>query len=74
MMLAFLWWLTGGKSELCCPVSQNEHMILSLPTVGFTSLVCVLHDGEAPPDEDDPDIEMDDWDAEWEDERPDDGD
>ena len=37
-------------------------MVLALPAVNFTSPVSVLHVGEEPPDEDDPDVEFDDWD------------
>ncbi len=61
MQLAFLWWLTGGRSEIELPVSHRQRMVLALPTVGFTAPVSVLHLGEEPPDEDDPDIELDDW-------------
>lgn len=61
MLSAFLWWLAGGRSEIELPVSHRERMVLALPTVNFTSPVSVLHVGEEPSDEDDPDIEFDDW-------------
>jgi hypothetical protein len=67
MLSAFLWWLAKGGSEIQLPVSHKQRMVLALPTVSFTSPVSVLHVGEEPPDEDDPDIEMDDW-YEWLDE------
>lgn len=62
MQLAFLWWLADGHSEIELSVSDVEHMVLTLPTVSFTAPVSVLHAGEEPPDEDDPDVELDDWD------------
>jgi hypothetical protein len=62
MMAAFLWWLVGGRSELEVPVSHDQRMVLALPSVSFTAPVSVLHVGEEPPDEDDPDVEWDDWD------------
>lgn len=64
MLLAFLWWLADGRSEIELLVSNKQRMILTLPPVSFTSPVSVLHTGEELPDEDDPDIELDDWD-EW---------
>ena len=61
-MLAFLWWVAGGQSEIALPVSDSQQMILTLPTATFSSPVSVLHSGELPPDEDDPDVEPDYWD------------
>ena len=62
MMLAFLWWISKGKSELALPVGQDRFFILSMPPASFMSPVCVLHDGEDPPDEDDPDFDDSEWD------------
>lgn len=62
MLSAFLWWLVGGRSEIELPVSHRQRMVLALPTVSFTSPVSVLHVGEEPLDEDDPDVKLDDWD------------
>ena len=62
MLSAFLWWLAGSHSVIELPVSNQERMVLALPTVSFTSPVSVLHVDEDPPDEDDPDVEFDDWD------------
>ena len=62
MMLAFLWWLTNGQSEITLPVSHREDMVLSLPPMRFRSPVSALHVGEDPLDEDDPDVALDDWD------------
>jgi hypothetical protein len=62
MMLAFLWWISKGKSELALPVAQDRFFILSMPPASFMSPVCVLHDGEDPPDEDDPDFDDSEWD------------
>ena len=62
MMLAFLWWVAEGQSQIALQVSDSEQMILVLPTASFVCPVSVLHAGEHPPDEDDPDVEPDDWD------------
>jgi hypothetical protein len=62
MLSAFLWWLADGRLVIELPVSDQERMILALPAVSFTSPVSVMHVGEEPPDEDDPDVEFDDWD------------
>jgi hypothetical protein len=62
MQLAFLWWLAGGLSALDVPVSRDDRMRLTLPPVSFKSPVSAQHIGDAPPDEDDPDVEFDDWD------------
>jgi hypothetical protein len=61
MMLAFLWWVAGGQSEIALPVSDSEQVILALPTASFSCPVSVLHAGDLP-DEDGPDVEPDYWD------------
>jgi hypothetical protein len=61
MMLAFLWWVAGGQSEIAIPVSDSEHMMLALPTASFSCPVRVVHSGDLPSDEDDPDVEPDYW-------------
>jgi hypothetical protein len=62
MMLAFLWWVAGGQSEIALSVSESQKMIFALPTASFSCPVSVLNSGELPPDEDDPDVEPDHWD------------
>lgn len=62
MMLAFLWWVAGGLSEISLPISEDEQLVLALPSASFSCPVSVLHSGELPPDEDDPDVEPDYWD------------
>jgi hypothetical protein len=64
MLSAILWWLAEGRLEIELPVSHRQRMILVLPPVSFTSNTTVLHVGEEVPDEDDPDVELDDWDEE----------
>ena len=61
-MLAFLWWVAGGQSEIALPVSDSQKIIFALPAASFPCPVSVLHSGELPPDEDDPDVEPDYWD------------
>ena len=62
MMLAFLWWLSQGKDELALPVADGRSILLSVPPASFMSPVSVLHDGDEPPDEDDPDFDENEWD------------
>jgi hypothetical protein len=62
MMLAFLWWLSGGVSEIELLVSHQEQIKLRLPGVSFSSTMSAIHAGHEPPDEDDPDFELDEWD------------
>lgn len=62
MLSAFLWWLGEGKSQIALPVGPGQELVLSLPPVTFQCPVLVVHDGEAPPDEDDPDVDADIWD------------
>jgi len=61
-MLAFLSWISAGKDELIIPVSSRRFIYLALPPASFLSSVTALHDGEEPPDEDDPDFDEPDWD------------
>ncbi len=64
MLLAFLWWLAEGRLEIELPVSNRERMLLALPPVNFMSNISVIHTGEEVPDEDDPDVDLDNWDEE----------
>lgn len=62
MLSAFLWWLKDGRSDIELPVAEQQKIVLSLPSVSFSSPVSVLHVNEEVADEDDPDIEVDYWD------------
>lgn len=62
MMLAFLWWVANGNSEISLQVAELEQMTFALPPASFNCPVRVVHAGELPLDEDDPDVEPDDWD------------
>lgn len=57
MLLAFLWWLSKGGNEIVLPISGDQRMRVALPPMAFRSPVTVLHAGEEPPDEDDPEID-----------------
>lgn len=63
MMLAFLWWVANGKSEISLHVANLEQMTFALPPASFNCPVSVVHAGELPLDEDDPDVELDEWDS-----------
>lgn len=67
MLDAFVWWLSEGAVELRVPVSSHQELVLSLPTIQFSSPVTVMHDGDVPPDEDDPDVDFDAWPADSDD-------
>ena len=62
MLSAFLWWLGEGRDQITLPAGHGEGLTLALPPVSFACPVLVVHDGEAPPDEDDPDVDTDSWD------------
>lgn len=61
MLSAFLWWLGQGKSQIELAVGDRDRLVLALPPTNFSCPVSVLHVGEEMPDEDDPDIEIEDW-------------
>ena len=62
MLAAFLWWLKDGRPNIELPVAAQQRIVLTLPTVSFRSPVSVLHVGEELADEDDPEIDIDNWD------------
>jgi hypothetical protein len=64
MLSAFLWWLGEGRDQIALPVSYEQDLVLTLPPVSFACPVQVVHEGEPPPDEDDPDVDTDSWDEE----------
>lgn len=64
MLSAFLWWLGEGKDQMALPVGHGQELILALPPVTFSCPVLVVHEGEVPPDDDDPDVDIDSWDEE----------
>lgn len=68
MLSAFLWWLGEGEDQIALPIGPGEELHLLLPPVTFACPVLVIHDGEEPPDEDDPDVDSDSWDDEESDE------
>ncbi|MFT3976848.1 MAG: hypothetical protein QM688_07015 [Sphingomonas bacterium] len=60
MLLAFLHWLGGGQSTLTIAVSSDEALILALPPAQWTTPVRIpLGGDDQEPDEDDPGIEDD---------------
>lgn len=61
MLLAFLWWLSEGKTQIALPVSAQHVLLAGVPPMSFGSAVSVIHEGEELPDEDDPDIDLADW-------------
>lgn len=57
MLLAFLWWLGKGASEIALPISNDQRMHLALPPMIFRSPVAVAQASRPPPDEDDREID-----------------
>lgn len=55
MLLAFLYWLTGGSTEWRVPVAADNALVLKLPPVTWMAPVSMPLDAEAPEaDDDDP--------------------
>lgn len=61
MLLAYLWWISEGGSDLTLPVSSTESVVVALPPYCPTANFGVLDADEAEPDEDDPDIDYGAW-------------
>ena len=59
MLLAFLWWLGKGASEIALPISNNQCMRVALPPMIFRAPMSIAQAGQQPPDEDDPEIDYD---------------
>jgi len=57
MLLSFLYWLTGGKTELPVPVATGDSIVLVVPPLFFDCPVGVADNAEQPHDEDDPDVD-----------------
>lgn len=62
MLCAYIWWISGGKSELLLPVSNIENIALIVPPMQFSCPVSVDESGELAEDEDDPDVPPSEWD------------
>lgn len=62
MLCAYLWWLSGGKAELNIPVAADTFIQIGVPPMQKSCPVTVDEGGDNIPDEDDPDIAVDDWD------------
>jgi hypothetical protein len=62
MLLAYLWWISDGKSEIALPISPAFNLIVSLPPVCFASAVGISETGSAEADQDDPEVEFEYWD------------
>jgi len=62
MMLAFLWWVTDGKTELLAPTSADDGIAVRLPPLTFSSPVSVPLGAAWEPaaDDDDPSDDEDD--------------
>lgn len=64
MLLAYLWWVSGGENKIALPVSGENFLVATLPPFAFNAPFGVPETGDGEPDEDDPDIEYDYWDEE----------
>lgn len=62
MLLAYLWWTSGGMSEIALPVSSAEGIVAALPPFSPVATFGVQESGDAEiVDDDDPDIEYGAW-------------
>lgn len=61
MLLAYLWWISGGTKEIVLPVSSTESLVASLPPYSPVARFGVLESGDVEADDDDPDIDYGDW-------------
>jgi len=61
MLLAYLWWVSGGTDEIAFPVSPTENLVVSLPPFAPVAKFGVQEVGDAEVDEDDPDIDYGNW-------------
>jgi hypothetical protein len=61
MLCAYLWWLSDGKGALALPVAADSFISASLPPMQFSCPISVAETKELPPDEDDPDVPVDQW-------------
>lgn len=61
MLCAYVWWLSDGKTQLALPVAADAVISASVPPMQFSCPVSVSESGELPPDEDDPDVPVDEW-------------
>ena len=64
MLLAYLWWLSEGRSRIALLVSPTRYVVLSLPTMIFSCPVKVQHLVEDSQDDDDPDVNEEELDEE----------
>ena len=61
MLCAYLWWLSEDKNSLKLPVGYGEFINVKIPPKQFSCPVTVDETGRTIEDEDDPDIPLDDW-------------
>lgn len=61
MLCAYLWWLSEDRYSLRLPVGDGEFVISQLPPKQFSCPVTVAESGQETEDEDDPDIPVDEW-------------
>ena len=71
MLCAYLWWLSGGKSELPLPVAEGQSIVFSVPPMQFSAPMKVASGFDAQ-EESDSDNESDDQDVSGDEERWDD--
>lgn len=62
MLLAYLWWASGGISEIALPVSSTENIVASLPPFSPLAKFGVQESKESETiDDDDPNIDYGSW-------------
>jgi hypothetical protein len=62
MLLAYLWWTSGGMSEIVLPVSSTEGIVAALPPFSPVAKFGVQEGGDTKiVDDDDPDVDYGAW-------------
>jgi len=68
MLCAYLWWLSDDKGMLRLPVADGAFITARIPPMQFSCPVSTDETDNEVADEDDPDVPVDEWSDETQDE------
>lgn len=68
MLCAYLWWLSDDKNAMRLPVAEGNFIEARIPPMQFSCPVSVNEAGNEDIDEDDPDVPVDEWSDEMQEE------